>query len=86
MQRTVIDKTGFTGTFDAHLEWTADQSTPGLWALGLAPHEPAAGSDSAISGPTIFTVLQGRLGLKLESTRGPVTIIVIDYAEKPSAN
>jgi uncharacterized protein (TIGR03435 family) len=75
---------------DVHLEWTADQSTPGFWAPGLAPHEPAtvvdASGSSALSGPTIFNVLQEQLGLKLEATKGPVKTIVIDHAEKPSAN
>jgi len=90
MQRTVVDNTGFAGKLDVHLEWTADQSTPGFWAPGLAPHEPApvadASGSSALSGPTIFNVLQEQLGLKLEPTKGPVKTIVIDHAEKPSAN
>jgi uncharacterized protein (TIGR03435 family) len=37
MQRTVVDQTALTGKFDVHMEWTADQSTPGFWAPGLAP-------------------------------------------------
>jgi hypothetical protein len=36
MQRTVVDQTALTGKFDVHLEWAADQSTPGFWAPGLA--------------------------------------------------
>jgi uncharacterized protein (TIGR03435 family) len=84
MQRTVIDKTGFTGKFDVHLEWAEDQSTPGFWAPGLKPPEPAALPDTAAA--SIFTVLREKLGLKLESTTGPVPILVIDHAEKPSPN
>ena len=38
------------------------------------------------SGPDIFTAIQEQLGLKLESTKGPVDVIVIDHIEKPSAN
>lgn len=83
MQRTVIDQTGFAGPFDVHLEWSADQSTPGFFAPGLAP--PSAPPVEA-SGPTIFTALQEQLGLKLESTKSPVTILVIDHAVRPSAN
>ena len=84
MQRTVIDQTGFTGSFDVHLEWTEDQSTPGFYAPGLAP--PPSALPANASGPTVFTALQEQLGLRLESTKGPVTILVIDHAVRPSAN
>jgi uncharacterized protein (TIGR03435 family) len=84
MQRTVVDQTGFTGPFDVHLEWTEDQSTPGFWAPGLAPPASALPTDG--SRPSIFTVLQEQLGLRLESTKGPVEMLVIDHAERPSAN
>ena len=84
LQRTVIDKTGLTGTFDIHAEWTADQSTPGFMAPGLAPPGPAPSADSV--GRSMFTVLQEDLGLKLESAKAPVEILVIDRLERPSEN
>ncbi len=40
----------------------------------------------ADSGPSIFTAIQEQLGLKLESTKGPVQVLVIDHVEMPSEN
>jgi uncharacterized protein (TIGR03435 family) len=81
--RPVIDKTGFTGTFDVHLEFSPEGTAfagglPGMPG-GLPP-----GFDT--SGPSIFTALQDQLGLKLESQKGPAQILVIDHAEKASEN
>jgi uncharacterized protein (TIGR03435 family) len=70
LNRTVIDKTGLTGTFDLHLKWTIDDPI----------------SIDAAAGPSIVTAIQEQLGLKLESTRGGVEVLVIDRIEKPSAN
>ncbi len=78
--RTVLDQTGYTGSFNVHLEWTPDQSTPGPG--GLAQFAPPVDT----GGPSIFTALQEQLGLKLESKKAPVEILVIDHAEKPSEN
>lgn len=77
----MLDETGLTGGFDIHMEWTADQSTPGLYAPGLEP--PATVSDG---GASVFTVIREKLGLTLEAKKGPITVLVIDQAEKPSAN
>jgi uncharacterized protein (TIGR03435 family) len=83
LQRSVVDKTGLTGAFDVHAEWSGDQSTPGLMPPG-APSPASEPQDSA--GSSIFTALQEQLGLKLESTKGPVEFLVIDRAERPSEN
>jgi uncharacterized protein (TIGR03435 family) len=80
--RTVVDKTGLTGNYDFKLEWTPDLGQPqGPKEIGGAETAPP---DSP--GPTIFTALQEQLGLKLESTKGPVEILVIERVEKPSEN
>jgi uncharacterized protein (TIGR03435 family) len=81
--RTVINKTGLTGRFDFHLEWTPD-------AAGGSG--PAASNDLATlaaadaGGTTIFTAVQMQLGLKLKSAKGPVEVLVVDHAEKPTGN
>jgi bla regulator protein blaR1 len=80
--RTVVDNTGLKGNYDFTLHWTPDQSTPAL-------NGPGGGSDSTTSsesGPSIFTALQEQLGLKLESQKGPVEVLVVDHVEKPSEN
>ena len=73
--RPIVDKTGFKGTFDAHLRWT-----PGQGEVGAGVPSPDDVNES------IFTVLQDQLGLKLKTGRAPVEVIVIDNAEKPTAN
>jgi uncharacterized protein (TIGR03435 family) len=78
-ERKVIDRTGLTGMFDMHLEFTPDDTTP----LGAAAAPiPSAGSDRL----SIFTALEEQLGLKLESQKGPVDVLVIDHIEEPSPN
>ena len=75
--RAVVDKTGLTGGFPIHLKFAFDDvpSEPGI------PAPPAE-----VTRPSIFTVVQEQLGLKLESAKGPVDILVIDSVEKPSGN
>jgi bla regulator protein blaR1 len=84
--RTLVDKTGLTGKFDIQLQWTPDQAQLQAMAPpgGLPPGMPAPQFDP--NGPSIFTALQEQLGLKLESQKGPVDIIVIDHVERPSEN
>jgi uncharacterized protein (TIGR03435 family) len=77
--RTVVDKTGLSGRYDFSLEYMPERVGRGV-AEG---RELAPDSDGL---PSIFTAVQEQLGLKLESQKGPVEFIVVDHAEKPSAN
>ena len=68
-----------TGVFDVKLDFLPDDTT-----LGLPPPPPGAIPFGTAS-PSIFSALQ-ELGLRLESTRGPVEVFVIDHVDRPSAN
>jgi uncharacterized protein (TIGR03435 family) len=83
--RTVVDKTGLTGNFDYKLDWTPDDATPAMTKGGdAASAESASSQDNG--GPSLFTALEEQLGLKLESSKGPVDVVVIDQLAQPTAN
>ena len=91
--RPVIDKTGLKGLFDFTLMFSREGITlPGLGGgsppPGLGPGGPAPGGpiDTAADPvPSLFTAIQ-ELGLRLESAKGPVEVLVVDSAEKPTEN
>jgi uncharacterized protein (TIGR03435 family) len=66
----VLDQTGLDGKYNFILEFAPLSGTPR--------------EDETL--PTIFAVLQEKLGLKLEAIKGPVEVLVIDRAEKPTEN
>ena len=85
--RSVIDKTGYNGTFDVHLEFSPEGIAPlGGGGFGAASGLAAHAGDADSFRPSVFTAVQQQLGLRLESQKGPVEILVIDHAEKPDAN
>jgi uncharacterized protein (TIGR03435 family) len=75
--RPVEDHTGLSGTFDFDLEWT-----PTLPVSADAPPAPPVDPN----GPSLFTALREQLGLKLEPARSSIDILVVDRAERPTAN
>ena len=81
MDRPVVDQTGLTGRYDFTLNFTPDAAMAAL--LG-GPPPPAA--DNPDAAPDLFAAFQQQLGLKLEQTRAPVDVMVIDKVEKPSEN
>jgi uncharacterized protein (TIGR03435 family) len=81
VMRPVIDKTALTGMFDLDLSYLPENERfNGLPAID----NPLLPSNS--SAPSIFTAVQEQLGLKLEPTRGPVDVLVIDRVERPTEN
>ncbi len=86
--RPVVDKTGLTGEYDFTLTWTPQVGEGGS-GFGAGPPGPGGleGPPPAdADGPSIFSALQEQLGLKLESDKGPVEILVLDQVEKPTEN
>lgn len=80
MDRPVVDESGLAGRYDFTLTFTPDPAQATL--LG-AP--PAAG-DNPDAAPDLFAAFQQQLGLKLEPTKAPVDVMVIDRVEQPLEN
>jgi bla regulator protein BlaR1 len=78
----VVDKTNLAGTYDIALTYSPDSAqNPATRDLPGAP--PPGPPGATTDAPSIFAALQEQLGLKLESTKGPVDVLVIDSADKP---
>lgn len=80
LDRPVVDQTGLPGKYDFMLTWTPDEFQ--FTAMGVKVPPPP---DNATA-PDLFTAFQEQLGLRLESTKAPAEVLVIDRAEKPSEN
>ncbi len=78
--RPVVNQSGLEGSFDYKLEWTPDPtpSLPGDASEGVSASDPG--------GPSLSAALQEQLGLRLESKKGPVEVIIIDRISKPTEN
>jgi len=77
LERPVVDQTGLSGRFDFTLEWAPEPS---------GPSAPNAEATADLRGPEFLVALREQLGLKLESTKAPIEVIVIDHVERPSEN
>jgi uncharacterized protein (TIGR03435 family) len=82
--RPVMDKTGFTGEFDLNLNYTDDALTKS--PVSAAPDDPAGNRVPAEPNLSIVFAAMQQLGLKLEPAKGPVEVLVVDHAERPTAN
>jgi len=65
-RQTVVDMTGLTGLFDVDLQWTSER----------------IGAPTTDEKPSIYTAVQEQLGLKLEPRKGPLDVLVVDFAQK----
>jgi uncharacterized protein (TIGR03435 family) len=81
MDRPVVDQSGLSERYDFTLTFTPDAAEPGFLggAAGTAGNNPDAA-------PDLFTAFQQQLGLKLEPTKAPIDVMVIDQVERPSEN
>jgi len=80
LDRPMVDQTGLTGRYDFTLRWTPDDSQ--FRGAGLRVPPPP---DNATL-PNLFTAIQEQIGLRLESTRAPADVLVVDKVDKPSEN
>jgi len=76
LSRTVVDQTGLPGTYDFDLNWSPDENQFD------GRYKGAPQSDL----PDLFAAIRDQLGLRLETAKAPVEIIVVDHAEKPAEN
>ncbi len=77
LDRSVLDRTGLTWRYDFDLEWTADETQFGGVPLPPGPDPPK---------PDLFAAMQQQLGLRLERTRGMVSVLVVERVGRPTGN
>jgi uncharacterized protein (TIGR03435 family) len=82
LDRPVVDHTGLTARYDFTLSWTPDDSQ--FTQFGPRPPQPETADPNAP--PGLYTAIGEQLGLKLQPAKLPADVMVIDHAEKPSAN
>ena len=87
VSRRVLDQTGLKGNYDFTLKWAPEQN-PDAAPMGRESGRPTIDGNlpAGSFGPSLFTALPEQLGLKLESTKGPVEVFVIDHIGRPSEN
>ena len=84
MDKPVVDQTGLKDRYDFTLKWTPDDSQFAQFRGSVSMNKPANNDPNAP--PSLYTAVQEQLGLKIEATKAPDDVIVIDHVEKPSPN
>ena len=83
LDRPIIHQTGLTDRYDFKLNWRPDEFR---FPRATAAQRAAAVSSGADTLPDLFTAFQEQLGLKLNTTKAPADVLVIDTVSKPSEN
>ncbi|MDP9038531.1 MAG: TIGR03435 family protein [Acidobacteriota bacterium] len=78
LDRPAVDETGIAGRFDVALRWTPDS-----FHAGGKADDPQG---DALAPPSLFTAIKEQLGLKLQPTKAPASVYVIDRVDQPSAD
>jgi uncharacterized protein (TIGR03435 family) len=81
LDRPVVDQTSLQGRWNFLLKWTPDEAQ--FSGMGIKVPPPTDAPDAP---PPLFTAIQEQIGLKLESGKAPVPVLVLDHVEKPSEN
>ena len=75
VQRIVVDRTGLSGGWDFEITFAPERPLNPPPGVEFPPADPNA--------PSLFTAMQEQLGLKLQSTKGPVEVLVVERVEQP---
>jgi uncharacterized protein (TIGR03435 family) len=75
VQRIVVDRTGLSGAWDFEISFAPERPINPPPGVEFPPADPNA--------PSLFTAMQEQLGLRLQSTKGPVDVLVVDRIERP---
>lgn len=81
LDRPVLDQTGIIGRWNFTLNWTPDDSQFASFGVKIPPP-----TDTANAPPALYTAIQEQIGLKLDATKAPAEVFVVDHVEKPSEN
>ena len=73
LPRPVVDRTGLTGRFDFTLEWVPE-------------FNDSLRNKAEVEGPSFEAALREQLGLKLQPSKGPIQVLVVDHVERPTEN
>lgn len=74
----VVDETGLTAMYEVKVEWTPDQAPPATNSEEQTAPEP---------GPSLFTAVNGHLGLRMQTRKVSADLVVVDHMERaPTEN